>query len=63
MYDQQPPQSIQSVEVVDAMGEWFVFICEGNGEPVVQPFGIESYARAYAEGQRIRLGLERFTTI
>ena len=60
MYDQQ---SIKSVEVVGALGEWFVFICEGNGEPVVQPFDIESYARAYAEGQRIRLRLERFTTV
>lgn len=63
MYDRQMLQSIKSVEVVGAMGEWFVFICEGNGEPIVQPFDFESYARAYAEGQRIRLGLESFTII
>ena len=60
MYDQR---ALQSVEVVNAVGEWFVFICEGKGEPVIQPFEIESSARAYAEGQRLRLGLDRFTAV
>lgn len=63
MYDRPMLQSLKSVEVVGALGEWFVFISDGNGEPVVQPFDFESYARAYAEGQRIRLGLQRFTTV
>jgi hypothetical protein len=39
MRDEQTLQSVKSVEVVDAMGEWFVFICEGDDEPVVQSFG------------------------
>ena len=60
---QQTLQSVKSVEVVDGLGEWFVFICEGNGEPIIQSFDFEAYARAYAEGQRIRLGLKRFTTV
>lgn len=46
----------RSVEVIEACGEWFVRIALDGAETVVS-FELESFARAYADGQRIRLGL------
>ena len=37
--------------------EWHVRVSE-NGQQTVNSFVLESYAVAYAEGQRMRLGLD-----
>ena len=47
------------IEVVEACGEWFVRVVEEDQE-LTRTFEIESFALAYAEGQRIRLGLSDF---
>jgi len=47
-----------AVEITEAYGEWFVRIVQ-NGCEHVASFEIEAYARAYAEGQRLRLGLPK----
>ncbi|WP_095087601.1 hypothetical protein [Mesorhizobium sophorae] len=44
------------VEVVEACGEWFVRVVEDDQE-LTRSFELESFALAYAEGQRLRLGL------
>ena len=46
------------IEVVEACGEWFVRIVE-DGKEQSRSFELESFAMAFAEGQRIRLGLEK----
>lgn len=48
------------VEVVEACGEWFVRVVEEDQE-LTRTFEIESFALSFAEGQRIRLGLDKFT--
>ncbi|BCG96804.1 hypothetical protein [Mesorhizobium sp. 131-2-1] len=50
------------VEVVEACGEWFVRVIEEDQE-LTRSFEIESFALAYAEGQRRRLGLADFTRL
>lgn len=50
------------VEVVEACGEWFVRVVEEDQE-LTRSFEIESFALAYAEGQRRRLQLDRFVRI
>jgi hypothetical protein len=47
------------VEVVEACGEWFVRVVEEDQE-ITRSFELESFALAFAEGQRIRLGLADF---
>ncbi|QKD13587.1 hypothetical protein [Mesorhizobium sp. NZP2077] len=47
------------VEVVEACGEWFVRVVEEDQE-LTRSFELESFALAFAEGQRIRLGLADF---
>ncbi|MBM2712398.1 hypothetical protein JQK88_14260 [Mesorhizobium caraganae] len=47
------------VEVIEARGEWFVRVVEDDQE-LTRSFNLESFALAYAEGQRIRLGLADF---
>jgi hypothetical protein len=51
-----------AVEVVEACGEWFVRVVEG-GKATTTSFELEAFALAFAEGQRIRLGLETMTRI
>ena len=48
-----------SVEVIEACGEWFVRVVEDDQE-LTRSFDLESFALAYAEGQRIRLRLADF---
>jgi hypothetical protein len=50
------------VEVVEACGEWFVRVVE-QGNETTTSFELETFAMAFADGQRIRLGLERITRI
>ena len=47
------------VEVIEACGEWFVRVVEDDQE-LTRSFDLEPFALAYAEGQRIRLGLTDF---
>ena len=47
------------IEVVEACGEWFVRVVEDDQE-ITRSFELESFALAFAEGQRIRLGLSDF---
>ncbi|MGX7873700.1 hypothetical protein ACVDG5_013880 [Mesorhizobium sp. ORM6] len=46
------------VEVVEACGEWFVHVVE-EGQQKTLSFELEAFAMSYAEGQRIRLGLDK----
>jgi hypothetical protein len=50
------------VEVVEACGEWFVRVVEEDQE-LTRSFEQKAYALAFAEGQRIRLGLADFKRI
>jgi len=45
-----------AVEITESLGEWFVHVVENGAEQVVSSV-MESFATAYAEGQRMRLGL------
>ena len=51
-----------SVEVMEACGEWFVRVVDGD-EELTRSFELESFALAFAEGQRIRLGLADFDRV
>ncbi|ESX47993.1 hypothetical protein X760_32895 [Mesorhizobium sp. LSHC422A00] len=46
------------VEVVGASGEWVVRIIETDQE-ITRSLGLESFALSFAEGQRIRLHLDK----
>jgi hypothetical protein len=50
------------VEVLEACGEWFVRVVDEDQE-ITRSFELESFALAFAEGQRIRLGLSHFKRI
>ena len=50
------------IELVEACGEWFVRVIE-NGHASTTTFELETFAMAFAEGQRIRLGLKTITRI
>ncbi len=50
------------IEMFEAGGEWCVRVIENGGEQV-SSFVIESFALAYAEGQRIRLGVDNVTRL
>lgn len=50
------------VEVVEACGEWFVRVVEEDQE-LTGSFDLESHALAFAERQRMRLGLVDFKRI
>lgn len=51
---------LDSVEITENLGEWFVRVVR-NGNATIKSFEIESYARAFAEGQRIGLGLHKLS--
>ena len=50
-------EATNAVEITESLGEWFVRVVE-NGAEQVFSFVMESFATAYAEGQRMRLGLD-----
>jgi hypothetical protein len=50
------------VEVIEACGEWFVRVVE-DGQELTRSFELESFALAFAEGQRLRLHLDKFTQL
>ena len=45
------------IEMLECTGEWYVRVVE-QGHETVKTFDLEFFAISYAEGQRIRLGLE-----
>lgn len=45
-----------SVEIACVGDEWLVRIVD-NGRQITQRFSVASHARAFADGQKIRLGL------
>ena len=47
------------VEVVESGGEWFVRVFDGDS----RSFMLEAFALAFAEGQRIRLHLDRIVRV
>jgi hypothetical protein len=49
-------ESDTRIEMVEGRGEWFVHVVEDGQEQAMQ-FDLESFALAFAEGQRIRLKL------
>jgi len=51
-----------AIEVVEACGEWFVRVVE-DGKATTTSFDLEAFALTFAEGQRMRLGLERIARI
>ena len=51
-----------AVEIVEACGEWFVHVVE-HGKETSTSFELEAFALAYAEGQRIRLGLDKVVRV
>ncbi|WP_214477540.1 hypothetical protein [Mesorhizobium sp. dw_380] len=50
------------VELVEACGEWFVRVVDEDQE-LTCSFDLESFAMAFAEDQRIRLHLDKFTRL
>ena len=50
------------VEVVEACGEWFVRVVEEDQE-LTRSFDLESFALSFAEGQRIRLHLDKIVRL
>ncbi|GLQ76742.1 hypothetical protein GCM10007881_02570 [Mesorhizobium huakuii] len=50
------------VEVMEAGEEWLVRVVEDDQE-LTRSFALQSFALAFAEGQRIRLGLADFKRI
>ncbi|MGO4642552.1 hypothetical protein AB4Z43_29440 [Mesorhizobium sp. 2RAF45] len=51
------------VEVVEGCGEWHVRVVDGDDREKTLNFELESIAPAYAEGQRMRLGLDHFVRL
>ena len=52
----------RAVEVVEACGVWFVRVVE-DGKATTTSFEREAFALTFAEGQRIRLGLETIVRV
>jgi hypothetical protein len=50
------------VEVGEVCGEWFVRVVEEDQE-LTRSFEMESFALAFAEGQRIRLHLDKIVRL
>ncbi|TRC98478.1 hypothetical protein FJV76_13950 [Mesorhizobium sp. WSM4303] len=50
------------VEVAEVSGEWVVRVTE-NDQELTRSFEVEEYALSYAEGQRMRLGLNKFVRL
>ncbi|WP_027059866.1 hypothetical protein [Mesorhizobium loti] len=49
------------VEVTETMGEWHVRVVI-NGTVHWSTFDVESYARSFADSQRMRVGVTRFAS-
>lgn len=51
------PSESREVSITERDGEWHVAVRDGDGEHI-QIFGRPDYAMSYADGQRIRLGID-----
>jgi hypothetical protein len=51
------------IEVVEACGEWFVRVTEKDGNSFTRSFEHKDYAVSFAEGQKTRLGLDKFVRL
>lgn len=56
MVEVTPDPGPDSVEITECLGEWFVRVVR-NGKASISSFENECYARSFADGQRIGLGL------
>ncbi|MER9504767.1 hypothetical protein [Mesorhizobium sp. M0579] len=56
-------KALPCVEVVEACGEWFVRVVEQDYQELTRSFELESFALSFAEGQRIRLHLDKFVRL
>ena len=58
----EDPQDIgpDSVTITENMGDWFVRVVQ-DGKANVTTFEVESFARTFAEGQRLGLKLRKIT--
>ena len=54
--------SANRVELSESSGQWVVKV-HMDGDETVSSFELESFARSFAEGQRLRLGLDGFERI
>ncbi len=61
---ENPPASPldNTIEIIESFDEWFVRVVE-NGIDHVAVFVAEAFAAAFAEGQRVRLGLTHVTRL
>jgi len=50
-------KSLASVELIGAMGEWFVRVTEKDGSSLKRSFEHKDYATSFAENQKTRMGL------
>ncbi|WP_031208089.1 hypothetical protein [Mesorhizobium sp. L2C085B000] len=55
-------KALPCIEVVEACGEWSVRVAEEDQE-ITRSFVLESFALSFAEGQRIRLHLDKFVRL
>ena len=55
-------KALPCIEVVEACGEWFVRVVEEDQE-LTRSFDLESFALSFAEGQRIRLHLDKIVRL
>ncbi|GLS20150.1 hypothetical protein GCM10007874_31670 [Labrys miyagiensis] len=53
------PIQQSSILIYKEAGEWWVCVSEAGQEPYSQEFHSPEFAANYAEGQRIRLGLDK----
>ncbi|MEP6565285.1 MAG: hypothetical protein ABJB10_09095 [Mesorhizobium sp.] len=56
-----PDLGTESIEVIENLGEWFVRVVH-HGKAHIMTFEIESYARAFADGQATAMRLEKLAS-
>ena len=58
-----PLTDFSRVQLIEALGEWFVRVTEEDGGCLTRTFGHEDHAVSFAEGQKKRPGLNMVTRI
>lgn len=53
-----PKHAYPKVQLSELLGEWVVRIVEKRGNSYTRTFQEKGFAESFAEGQRLRLGLE-----
>jgi len=64
MADESPSKEtrVRKVDLVETAGEWFVHVTDGD-QTTTHSFNLKEWAEAFAEGQRMRLGIDRIERI